>query len=125
MAGTPEYGMPQPATTQQAHVEHKARAEAIAGFVLGLVSVLLSLTPLVGLAAAIVGVILSAKGRRTESRAHGGMATAGIVLSIIGIVLGGLATLVWAAALIGITIEGLPQQLQRQFGPPAAGGGGA
>lgn len=63
---------------------------ALAGFVLGLVSLLAWLIPLIGVPISIVGLVLSALGRgkvrRTGAR-NGTQAAVGIVLSAIGLVL--------------------------------------
>jgi len=55
----------------------------VAGFVLGLLSVLLSFSPL-GLLLGIVGIVLSALGRVQRGMVATGLATAGLVLSIVG-----------------------------------------
>lgn len=57
--------------------------KAIAGLVLGICSLILWCLPILGLPAAIVGLVLSIKSKPDG----GGMATAGVVLNIIGIVL--------------------------------------
>ena len=59
--------------------------QAIAGLVLGIISMLAWLLPICGLPVAIVGIVLSALGRKSVSRRT--MATVGLVLSIIGLVL--------------------------------------
>ena len=68
----------------------QADAELIAGFVLGIVSLLAWLIPLVGAPVAVVGLVLSAVGRskvaRTGAR-NGTQAAVGIVLSVVGLVL--------------------------------------
>ncbi len=62
---------------------------SIIGLVLGIVSLVLFWCPywnILGLVAGIVGIILSVKGKKeaTEAGVPTGMATAGLVLSIIG-----------------------------------------
>ena len=57
----------------------------IAGFVLGIVSLVLFWTIYIGIPAAIVGIILSVLGRSSTQRRT--MATIGLVLSIVAIVL--------------------------------------
>jgi hypothetical protein len=105
----PEYGIP---AEGERHLR-VLHAESVGGFVLGLASVLLALVPLVGLACGIVGIVLSARAKRfAQERGFAGMATAGLVLSVIGTVLGVLATLGWAAALVGVNYQ---YDLQRQF----------
>lgn len=62
---------------------------AIAGLVLGIVSVVFAfLYVWIGLVTGIVGIVLSVKGRKIPSKK--GMATAGLVLSIIGTSLSGI-----------------------------------
>lgn len=75
---------------------------AIAGLVLGIVCLVLDFLPIpyiswVSLPAGIVGLILSVKGRKIEYKK--GMATAGMVLSIIGLAL-------WALALLCVVCAG-------------------
>lgn len=62
---------------------------AIAGLVLGIVGIVFTFIPgvsIVGLIAAIVGLILSILARKRDPERRG-MATAGLVLSIIAIVI--------------------------------------
>ena len=95
------------ATTPEGYMTHEqqvGKAEAISGFVLGIASILLALVPLIGLACGIVGVVLSSKGRHKYVSAHFNLAKAGLVLSIIGIVLGSFATLAWLAAMVGVSM---------------------
>ena len=70
---------------------------AVAAFVLGATSILV---PLLGLLAAPFGIIFGIKGRRRARNGarHGGVATAGLTLAVIGLVLWGLV------ALGGITV---------------------
>lgn len=75
-------------------------SNAVAGLVLGILSLTLSWIPYLGwltLPAGIVGLILSVKGRKIEYRK--GMATAGMVLSIIGLAL-------WALLLLCVVCAG-------------------
>lgn len=80
--------------------EIRGRKESVAGLVLGLVTVLLSWIPLLGLGVGIVGVVFGHKGMLhvRASRIHNGMASAGFILSIIGIVLGSFLTLLTLAS---------------------------
>lgn len=67
---------------------------AVVGLILGIVSIVFPWIPYIGflaLPAGIVGIILSAKGRKVPTGK--GMATAGLVLSIIGVVLSGIVVL--------------------------------
>lgn len=59
---------------------------AIAGLVLGIISILSSWIPLCGLPLPIIGIVMSALGRRSYS--HRTMALVGLILSIVAIVIG-------------------------------------
>lgn len=62
---------------------------AVAGLVLGIAAVVFAfLYVYIGLAAGIVGIVLSVKARKVPAKK--GMATAGLVLSIIGTALSGI-----------------------------------
>lgn len=81
---------------------------AIAGLVLGIVSVVFSfILTWIGLIAGIVGIILSVKGRHSESKK--GLATAGLVLSIIGTSLSGIFV-VCALCIVG-TASGIASSM--------------
>jgi hypothetical protein len=84
-------------------VERLGHKQCIAGLVLGIGSILFGVVPVFGLAAGIVGLVLSVKGRARslDNRAYYSMGTAGEVTSIIGLVWGGLATFVSLFALAG------------------------
>jgi hypothetical protein len=58
---------------------------AIAGLILGIISIPAAIVAICGLVFGIIGIVLSALGRRSVSRRT--MATIGLVLSIIGVVL--------------------------------------
>ncbi len=58
--------------------------KATAGLVLGIIGMIAWLIPLFGYPVNIVGIILSAIGRKSENKSK---ATVGLVLSIIGLVL--------------------------------------
>lgn len=72
---------------------NKTNGFAIAGLVLGIVSIVLCWISFVGLVAGIVGLILSVMGRKHCAPEQTGMVTAGLVLSIIGIVFSGIWTI--------------------------------
>lgn len=63
----------------------QGRGMAVAGLVLGIISMIAWLIPLFGLPISIVGIVLAALGRRSVSRRT--MATVGLVLAIIALVL--------------------------------------
>lgn len=81
---------------------NKSNGMAIAGLVLGIVSIAFSWLTFVGLVAGIVGLVLSVMGRKNCAPGQTGMVTAGLVLSIIGIVFSGIFTTctmcTWCAA---------------------------
>ena len=58
--------------------------KAVASLVLGIISLLSWCLPFIGLPVAIVGLVLGIKDRQSPNR---GMAIAGIVMSVIGLVL--------------------------------------
>ena len=77
----------------------KGMGFAIAGLVLGIIAIISSWYPVFGLPIPIVGIVMSALGRRSVSYRR--MATAGLVLSIIAIAIGILTTaLVIIAAIV-------------------------
>ena len=63
---------------------------AIAGLVLGILSILSSWFPICGLPLPIIGIVMAALGRRSFS--HRTLATVGMVLSIIALVIGVVIT---------------------------------
>lgn len=65
-------------------INEPGRGQAVAGMVLGIISICLFWDPILGLPLAILGLIFSILGRRSVTRR--GMATAGLVLSIITLV---------------------------------------
>ena len=74
---------------------------AIAGFVVGLIGLLLFWFTFVGLVVSIIGLILSIIGRRqaVERGAPTGLATAGLICSIIGVAAGLIFTILVIAIL--------------------------
>lgn len=84
---------------------------AVASLVLGIVSIVFSLIPglpWVGAIAGLVGIILGALGRKDAEKK--GMATAGLVCSIIGTVLSIIFYIACVACVTGLgsIIENLP-----------------
>jgi len=70
----------------------------IASLVLGIIGVIIFWVPFVGLPVSVVGLALAAVGmRRIDGK---GFAIAGLVLSIIGVILGGCITAATISALI-------------------------
>ena len=76
--GYPAYGYPVP---------RKANGLSIAGFVCGLLGVVLAFAPYIGVILGIIGISLSVPGRNRAKRVGGptGLATAGLVLGIIAV----------------------------------------
>jgi len=75
-----------------------AKGMAVGGFVTGLLSLLVGwIVPVVGVVLGVLGIVLGSLGRSRGRREHAptGLATAGLVLGAIGLV---IAVLVWAAA---------------------------
>ena len=71
----------------------KAHGLGIAGMVLGIVGLVFAFIPclnIVGIILGIVGVVLAAIGRKKPPAGHQGMATAGVVCSILAIVIGAI-----------------------------------
>jgi hypothetical protein len=62
---------------------YNPKGKAVAGFVLGLTSFIGLRIPILGVVGAIVGIVLSTNGRHSSQR---GVAIAGTVLSIIGLI---------------------------------------
>ena len=87
--------------------EKKTNGFAIAGLVLGILSILSSFTIVffglgwLGLIFGIVGIVM---GVMAKKKAPSGMATAGLVLSIIGTVLCGI-TFIACVACIGVGVS--------------------
>lgn len=76
----------------------KGMGFAIAGLVLGIIAIISSWYPICGLPIPIIGIVMSALGRRSVS--YRTMATVGLVLSIIALVIGFIITtlIIFAAA---------------------------
>ena len=72
-----------------------AKGMAIAGFVLGIISVCLSCVPIVGSVVAALGIIFSALGQKTVTIR--GLAIAGLIISIIAMALSLLFLLAYYA----------------------------
>lgn len=85
------------------HVNSSADSLAIAGLVLGILSIIFAfLFTWIGLVAGIIGIILSVKGRASTNKK--GVATAGLVCSIIGTALSGIF-IACALCVVGTTID--------------------
>ncbi len=87
----PYYAAPYPVASEP------GSALAIAGFILGIISIFTSWFPFFGLVMPIVGVILSLLGRRAVSKRL--LATIGLILSIVALVISlGVIALIFIAA---------------------------
>ena len=94
---------PQP-VTQQPVVEEK-NGNAVASLVLGIVALVLFWLPYISITCGIVGIVLSAKGRKIQYRKN--MATAGLVLSIISLSLWALFIILFLCAIgLGLAFLG-------------------
>jgi len=97
----PQYQQPgYSAYTVPATSLDKGMGFAIAGLVLGIIAIISSWYPFFGLLIPIVGIVMSALGRRSVS--YRTMATAGLVLSIIALAIGILTT---ALLIIGLIVS--------------------
>src|SRR5918999_2254121 len=114
-----------PAWTQTPQQAQPDNGPAVAGFVLsvvstGLVVITFGLSSIVSLACAIVGMVYSRKGKqkveRGETTKHAGLANAGWIISIVGVVLSALATIVYAMiAVLLATDDEFRDDFEREF----------
>lgn len=79
---------------------NKTNGMAVAGLVLGIVSIVFCWVPFLGVILGVVGLILSVMGRKQCLPGQTGMATAGLVLAIIGLCISGLYSTCWTCACI-------------------------
>ncbi len=101
----PQGAYPGTAPYQQMAPQGQGGGLAIAGLVLGIVSLVLFWTLYIGIPAAIVGIVLSVLGRRSPQRRT--MATVGLVLSILAIV--------FALCEIGLAVYGYSHRYSYVF----------
>ena len=78
--------------------ERRGFTDALLGLVLGLISVCGSFVGIIGLACGAAGMFFSVLGRTREVTPDRRLASAGLVLSIIGTVLGAIITTWWVIA---------------------------
>jgi hypothetical protein len=98
---------------------------AVTGFVLSLVSAGLlfvsgGISSIVSIGCSIAAIIYARKGKakveRGETQKNRGLAQAGFVIGIVGLVLAVLATLVWGAILVAlIADDGFRQDFENEF----------
>ena len=88
---------------------------AVAGMVLGIIGLVTLCLYGLGAIPALIGLILSIKGknRAKETGVGGGMAIAGLVTSIIALVFGVILIVVFAAAIAAVF--GMGDQMQREM----------
>jgi hypothetical protein len=103
--GTPPQPPPPPPPAPPGHGAPQQQGNpgiAVAGFVVGLIGLLISWLFVVGLIVCVIGLILSIMGRRqaVERGAPTGLATAGLVCSIVGLVIAVIITV-----LVGILLD--------------------
>ena len=101
---------------------------AVTGFVLSLVSAGLlffsgGISSLVSIGCAIAGIVVSRKGKRKvdrgETQKHKGLAQAGFIIGIVGLVLAVLATVVWTLIIVAAaTDDEFRQDLEDEFDNP-------
>lgn len=75
------------------NTQKSSNVGGIVGLVCGIISIVVFWVPwfnIVSLILGIVGIVFSVKGRKTAPAGKTGMATAGLVLAIIGTVLSGI-----------------------------------
>jgi hypothetical protein len=121
----PEPQAPAPAWSQAPQQAQPDNGPAVAGFVLsvvstGLIVITFGLSSIVSLACAIFGMVYSRKGKqkveRGETSKHAGLANAGWIISIVGVVLSAIATLVYALiAVLLATDEEFREDFEREF----------
>lgn len=86
---------------QPVYQQSPSNGMGTAGFVCGLIGLVFSIIPLIGIVAwplVIIGIVLSAVGMSHANRGRAtnkGLATAGLVVSVIGLVI----CILWVAAL--------------------------
>jgi hypothetical protein len=115
----PGWGYPPPAPAQPDN------GAAVTGFVLSLVSAGLlflsgGLSSIISAGCSIAAIVLSRKGKakveRGETQKHHGLAQAGFIIGIVGLVLAVLATVIWALVIVAlITDEEFRRDFQNDF----------
>jgi hypothetical protein len=119
-APPPGWGYPPPAEPDN--------GPAVTGFVLSLVSAGLlffsgGISSIVSIGCSIAAIVVSRKGKakveRGETQKNKGLAQAGFIIGIVGLVLAVLATLVWALIIVAaVTDDEFRQDLEDEFDNP-------
>jgi hypothetical protein len=115
----PGWGYPPPVPAQPDNTA------AVTGFVLSLVSAGLlflsgGLSSIISVGCSIAAIVLSRKGKakveRGETQKHHGLAQAGFIIGIVGLVLAVLATVIWALVIVAlITDDEFRRDFQNDF----------
>ena len=86
--------------------KQKSNGLGVSSLILGIMSIVLGWVPILGLGAGIVGIVLSNKQKKIYPN---GIATGGMVTSIIGVIFSGIYTLFLIIVLIfvGTGISGM------------------
>jgi hypothetical protein len=121
--GYPAYGWQQPGWGHPP--QQPDNGSAVAGFVLSLVSggllfISVGLSSIISVACSIFAIVYSRKGKKKvesgETAKHAGLAQAGFIIGIVGLVLAVLATLFWTLFWIAYaTDEELREDLENDF----------
>ncbi len=80
--------------------QDESNGHGIASLILGIVSIVFSWVPFLGLVSGIVGIVLSIKQRKISPN---GIATGGLVTSIIGIVISAIYSIFWLFFMIAFS----------------------
>ncbi|MGI6498315.1 MAG: hypothetical protein ACOX0U_05775 [Oscillospiraceae bacterium] len=86
------------------------KGKAIASLVLGIVSLIfawIGYFAIIGIAASIVGIVLSVSAKKTLPPQEAGIATAGMVCSIVGLCLSAIFFITWVSCIGVATSMGL------------------
>ena len=111
----PGWGYPPPVPAQPDNTA------AVTGFVLSLVSAGLlflsgGLSSIISVGCSIAAIVLSRKGKakveRGETQKHHGLAQAGFIIGIVGLVLAVLATVIWALVIVALITD---DEFRRDF----------
>jgi hypothetical protein len=111
----PGWGYPPPVPAQPDN------GAALTGFVLSLVSAGLlflsgGLSSIISIGCSIAAIVLSRKGKakveRGETQKHHGLAQAGFIIGIVGLVLAVLATVIWALVIVALITD---EEFRRDF----------
>lgn len=83
-------------------MEHKSNGYGVTSLVLGIISIILCWIPIFGLVSGILGIIFATKQKNIFPT---GMATSGLVTSIIGTIFSAIYNFIWL--ILGVAISSL------------------